>query len=174
MRRPLEWNASSENATLQILMDSERALPRVEVVLGLHFPRSHANCSECSCCVSPSPPCSVAVYSTPLAITAHLAPELGFLGGEALPSRVRQQGCVERQMRASRRMFWFVIWTWGPEVTGARRLEVQDNSSGFCTRTGAIESLCVGTGERRSPIRIIETLFIRKAKKDQMVDPLQL
>ena len=55
----------------------------------------------------------VAVYSTPLAITAHHAPELGFLGGEAMPSRVRQQGCVERQVRASRRMFWFVIWTWG-------------------------------------------------------------
>ena len=54
----------------------------------------------------------VAVHSTPLAITAHLAPELG-LGGEAVPSRVWQQGCVERQVRASGRMFWFVIWTWG-------------------------------------------------------------
>ena len=45
---------------------------------------------SCVACVSPSPLlgvfAGVAVYSTPLAITAHLAPELGFLGGDALES----------------------------------------------------------------------------------------
>ena len=44
-----------------------------------------------------------------------------------------------------------------------------DSSSGFCTRIGAIESLCVGThtGEGRSPIRIVNTWFVGKAEKDQ-------
>ena len=47
-----------------------------------------------------------------MATTAHRAPEQGFLGGEVLPSKVLQRECAERQAHASRRTFFFVIWTW--------------------------------------------------------------
>ena len=87
-------------------------------------PHSCSGCCCCAVCVSPCPFlgdfAGVAVFSTPMAITAHLAPELGSREERLCP----REWCREAGARVTTNVLVRDLDLGVPEASGGRRLEV--------------------------------------------------